>query len=144
MIDSVTTTNANVTTTNANVTTTNDFLNAWSTTESLLAAFREVMADNIVWETVGLSRTVGLDAALSAMTTTMGEPVRGFDVEVHHVAAVGNTVLTERFERLLAVDGSIIFEATVAAVFDFDSTGKISAWREYQDTIPFAAMANPA
>ena len=122
---------------------TRQFLEAFATTETLLAAFGEQLAEGIDWHNIGLSRTTGRDQAISALTAMLGPNVRGFDVELQHVARSGQTVLTERHERLVNQDGSIVFEAQVAAGFDFDAAGLIVAWREYQDTVPFAVPAGP-
>ncbi len=117
------------------------FLSSWSDRDAILTAFRNTLASDVVWQNIGLSETLGRDASVAVMESMFDHPVRGFEVEVQHVAVAGRTVLTERFERLVTDDGAVVFEGQVAAVFDFDEEGRIAAWREYQDTAPFAARA---
>ena len=119
---------------------TRQFLESFVNGAALQRAFQEQVADGIDWHNIGLSRTVGRDQGIAALGAMLGPDVRGFDVEVQHVAQAGRTVLTERFERLVKTDGSLIFEAQVAAAFDFDEAGLIVAWREYQDTAPFVGQ----
>ncbi|GAB3939659.1 hypothetical protein GCM10029976_056230 [Kribbella albertanoniae] len=120
---------------------TRQFLESFTDGAALLAAFQEQVAEGIDWHNIGLSRTLGREQGVAALGAMLGPGIRGFEIEVQHVARAGQTVLSERYERLVKNDGSLVFEAQVAAAFDFDAAGLIVAWREYQDTVPFAGQA---
>ena len=62
------------------------------------------------------------------MQTSFGSQ---FSFEFRHLAAVGDTVFTERVDRFSLNDTPMTVH--VAGVFEFASDGRISAWRDYYD-----------
>jgi limonene-1,2-epoxide hydrolase len=53
------------------------------------------------------------------------------DLEIRAVASTGNTVFTERIDRMKVV--GVPIELPVTGVFEVNEAGKISAWRDYFD-----------
>ncbi len=107
------------------------FIAAWD--EYDLEKIYSYMADDIVWEDVPLSTVTGIDQVRAKMDGFPGVEACGFDT--HHIAANGNTVLTERtdwFEmkgkrRTIRVMGT----------FELNDVGKIAKWRDYFDIAEF-------
>ena len=52
-------------------------------------------------------------------------------LEITDLAIAGNTVFTERVDRMKVMGASI--ELPVAGVFEVDDDGKLTAWRDYFD-----------
>jgi len=84
---------------------------------------------------VGLSDTTGIEETNAF--------VRGFEaqagistmvVEMLALAEAGNKVLTERIDKLYAVDGTLVMAPAVMGVFEV-ADGKITGWRDYFDTL---------
>jgi limonene-1,2-epoxide hydrolase len=77
------------------------------TVETLLYAVQDedfdtvdsVLADNIVWQNVGLPSIRGRDRIVKLLRR--GEGRFGFEVKIHRIAAEGNSVLTERTDALI-------------------------------------------
>ncbi len=111
---------------------------------AMYQSMRDYMAPGAVWENVGLSLTHGADAAI--------ECFKGFEtiltyhaieIDMLHIAAHGNAVLTERVDRLVDAAGNLVTPVRVMGVFEM-TDGKITAWRDYFDTIPMAGGAPQA
>ncbi len=60
--------------------------------------------------------------------------LKGFEVEMIHIAAHGNVVLTERVDRIVFGQAAIVLP--VMGVFVIED-GKFSAWRDYFDLWTF-------
>lgn len=107
------------------------------TTDDNIAAFERFIAPDIVWDTG--SRVLHSLAACLEHLRTLPESfgVAAFRVHVHHLAAEGRFVLTERVDDLIAVDGTLLHETKVMGVFEVDE-GRITAWRDYYDTAGLA------
>jgi limonene-1,2-epoxide hydrolase len=54
-----------------------------------------------------------------------------FSFEFKKLAAVGDTVFTERTDRFVINDTPMVVH--VAGIFEFDADGRIAAWRDYYD-----------
>ena len=119
-----------------------EFLDIWSAgPEPLERAIRDLFRPDTEWLNMGLSRTVGADEALALgakFEASMG--YAKIIVETLHIAAVGNVVLTERLDRLVAADGREIAAFSIAGVFELDDDGKLVRWRDYTDPAAISAI----
>ena len=115
------------------------FLMCWNEgVDRIYSSLHEYLAPDGVWENVGLSRTVGPAEAEAVFKSF--EPMKTckrMPVELLAIASVGNKVLTERVDTV--IDSSEQVSAVVRCMGTFEvSDGKITAWRDYFDTVPFA------
>ena len=119
-----------------------EFLDIWSAgPEPLERAIRDLFRPDTEWLNMGLSRTVGADEALALgakFEASMG--YAKIIVETLHIAAVGNVVLTERMDRLIAADGREIGAFSIAGIFELDDDGKLVRWRDYTDPAAISAI----
>jgi len=111
------------------------FFEEWKPTlADMLASMEKRFTDETVWENVGLSRTVGFAEAKGFMEAfAQMQPIESGEVIVHHAAAHGNVVLTERTDNFHDRDGNLIVSIKLMGVFEMDGP-KIVAWRDYFDT----------
>jgi limonene-1,2-epoxide hydrolase len=120
------------------------FLAIWSEgPEAIYRALYDYLAPGCVYENIGLSRTVG-PAEAHACFAAFG-PMKNclrLDVEILAIAADGDRVLVERIDRVIEHDGRETMAAPVMGIFEVKS-GRITAWRDYFDTIPFASQQHP-
>jgi limonene-1,2-epoxide hydrolase len=115
------------------------FLNAWGPTrDDLHGALRDYLADDAIWENVGLATTKGPDEAVALMRQfEKSAGIWAFKVDTLFIAAQGDVVLTERVDRRIDKHGAVASEGIrVMGVFEVRD-GKIAAWRDYFDTAPF-------
>lgn len=116
-----------------------DFFHQWGKgIDPLYASIHEYFAPDCVWENVGLSRTVGPAEAEAVLRSF--EPMKvaqRMDVEMLELAASGTTVLCERVDRVIDGAGNVAATVRCAGVLEIRD-GKIAAWRDYFDTVPFA------
>lgn len=111
------------------------FFEQWKPTlADMLASMEKRFTDQTVWENVGLSKTTGFGEA-KAFMDGFGQmhPIESAEVIVHHAAAHGNVVLTERTDNFFDKDGKQIVSIKLMGVFEMDGP-KIIAWRDYFDT----------
>jgi limonene-1,2-epoxide hydrolase len=115
-----------------------EFFSAWGTSfDGMCDAFRANLADQCVWDQRPVARTTGIVPALRFLKVSRAAlGLATVDVEMRHVAAVGNVVHTERIDELRRADGSLIAAAPVAGVLEFEG-GRIVRWREYFDAVGF-------
>jgi limonene-1,2-epoxide hydrolase len=111
------------------------FFTEWRPTlADMLAAMDRRFTDETVWENIGLSRTVGFAEAKAFMDGfAQMYPIESAEVIVHHIAAHGNIVLTERTDNFFDAMGRQIVSIKLMGVFEIDGP-KIVAWRDYFDT----------
>jgi limonene-1,2-epoxide hydrolase len=117
----------------ANEATVRNFLAAWQGTPdpARLASFfaeRSFFYPNRDW-----SPYIGREAIRQRWQRLQ---VRDVDVEVLHVASVGETVLVERVDRYTLADTGERLEMPVASAADLDDQGLIRNWRDYFPTTP--------
>ena len=86
------------------------------------------MADDIVWQNVGLLTLRGRQRIMNLIRR--GEGRSGFEVKIHRMAAEGNAVLTERTDALII--GPVRLQFWVCGVFEVHA-GRITLWRDYFD-----------
>jgi len=94
------------------------------------------MADNIVWQNVGLPTIRGRDRIMKMFRR--GEGRFGFEVKIHRIAAEGDTVLTERTDAL--VIGPVRLQFWVCGVFEVHA-GRVTLWRDYFNFFDFFVKA---
>ncbi|WP_430385700.1 limonene-1,2-epoxide hydrolase family protein [Blastomonas fulva] len=111
------------------------FFTEWRPTlADMLAAMDRRFTNETVWENVGLSETVGFAEAKAFMDGfAQMYPIESAEVIVHHIAAHGNIVLTERTDNFFDAMGRQIVSVKLMGVFEMDGP-KIVAWRDYFDT----------
>jgi len=111
------------------------FFEEWKPTlGDMLASMERRFTDTTVWENVGISRTTGFAEAKGFMDAfAQMKPIESGEVIVHHAAAAGNVVLTERTDNFYDKDGNRIVSIRLMGVFEMDGP-KIVAWRDYFDT----------
>ncbi len=101
---------------------------------AMLASMEQRFTDQTVWENVGMSRTTGFVEAKAFMDGfAQMYPIETAEVIVHHAAANGNVVLTERTDNFFDKAGKQIVSIKLMGVFEMDGP-KIIAWRDYFDT----------
>jgi limonene-1,2-epoxide hydrolase len=117
-----------------------DFLNAWSTsTDAMRQSYRDYFTETTVWENVGMSKTVGPDAALALIQQfEQGMDMGTIVVDMLNIAVDGDRVLTERIDRIIGNDGSEKMAIRLMGIFEIEE-GKITRWSDYFDTAPFTA-----
>jgi len=89
----------------------------------------EYFTADAVYHNIPVDPAVGPDAILALLNMFMGAIDR-VEFQVRNVAAVGNTVLTERVDVFYLPNGTI--ELPVMGTFEVKD-GKIAAWRDYFD-----------
>lgn len=120
------------------------FLAIWSDgPEAIYRALYDYLTPDAVYENIGLSRTRG-PAEAHACFAAFG-PMKNclrLDVDILTIAADGNRVLVERIDRVIEHDGREAMAAPVMGSFEVQD-GRITAWRDYFDTVPFASQQHP-
>lgn len=102
--------------------------------DAMSAALAKRFTDRTVWENVGISKTVGHAEATAFMDGfARMYPIGTCEVIVHHAAASGNAVLTERTDNFYDEDGKLVLSIPLMGVFEMDGP-RIAAWRDYFDT----------
>ncbi|MGY1496052.1 limonene-1,2-epoxide hydrolase family protein [Streptomyces sp. QTS52] len=107
-----------------------DFLTSMGPTPAdVRAAVDRCLTDDCVWENPGSPICRGKVEILQLMPPDFAR----LEVRFRHMATVGGTVLAERMENMLRVDGTpIALNLKVMAAFELRA-GRISAWRDYFD-----------
>lgn len=100
----------------------------------MLASMERRFTDHTVWENVGISKTTGYAEAKAFMDGfAQMKPIEWGEVIVHHIAANGNVVLTDRTDNFYDKAGNLVVSIPLMGVFEMDGD-KIVAWRDYFDT----------
>lgn len=79
-------------------------------------------------------------AAIKSELLRMQQKVHDNRSEIKAVAANGRVVFTERVDYSKRGEGSEWRAIPLAAVFELDDEGRITAWREYLDSAAIAAQ----
>ena len=104
------------------------------TLEDFKRSYRERMADDVVWETVGLPPHDGAEACIDYLDDLHART--GMDhctIEIVHLACSGDVVLTERRDTMHRADGSEIMTFRVMGAIALRD-GKIVRYTDYLDT----------
>ena len=86
--------------------------------------------DDAVYHNIPLPPAEG-KAAIEATLRQFVAPGGEAEFEIKHLAVVGNTVLTERVDRLSMAGKPVVIP--VMGTFEVTPQGKIRAWRDYFD-----------
>ncbi len=117
------------------------FFAAWGDDlDSLIAAMSRHLAPDVVWEQTGLPTARSLDAALAMMESARRRGTAAMSAQLLAVAADGTTVLTERIDRIIAADGSVVAVIPVMGILELGEDLLVHHWREYFDVSILAAL----
>ncbi|MCP2168612.1 limonene-1,2-epoxide hydrolase family protein [Goodfellowiella coeruleoviolacea] len=108
-----------------------DFLTSMGPTPAdVTAAVHRFLTDDCVWENPGAPVCRGRQQILALMPDDFAQ----LEVRFRHLATSGDTVLVERVENMLRVDGTpIARNLRVMAAFELRGD-RIRAWRDYYDS----------
>ena len=109
-----------------------DFCASWDRLD--WPAIHGALADDIVYHNIPMAPCRGI-AEFKAFYG--GFPVSAAQFEVHHIAAAGAVVMTERTDRFTMGDKRITIR--VMGIFEIVD-GKIAVWRDYFDMAEFSAQ----
>lgn len=85
--------------------------------ETFRQTYRDILADDVVWETVGRPPRVGLPACLDYLDTLKaGTGMEYCDVDLISIASSGDTVFTERVDAMKRADGSLFMDFRIVGV----------------------------
>ena len=120
-----------------------DFFAAMGPTlEDFKRDYRDRMAGDVVWETVGLPAHRGRDACLAYLDDLHARTgMTHCTIEVLNIASVGDVVLTERVDSMYRADGTKIMEFRLMGALELRD-GLIVRYTDYLDTAPIAAAEN--
>ena len=104
------------------------FCAVWSASSVDVAKVLDFFTDDAIYHNMPIQAIQGKDA-IKGMIEQFLAPFERCDWEVKHIAADGNTVLTERIDRFI---GAKTVELPVMGTFEIRD-GKIAAWRDYFD-----------
>jgi limonene-1,2-epoxide hydrolase len=121
-----------------------DFFAAMGPTlEDFKRNYRERMAEDVVWETVGLPAHHGRDACLAYLDDLHARTgMKYCTIEVLNIASVGDVVLTERVDSMYRADGTKIMEFRLMGAIELHD-GLIVRYTDYLDTAPIVAAVRP-
>ena len=108
-----------------------DFIEAWNRLD--YEAIYAAMTDDIYYHNIPMEPCVGIDAVHALLDS----PSFSFDSaqwDIHHIAASGEVVLTERTDKFRIGDKWIAIR--VMGTFELRD-GKIAKWRDYFDLAEF-------
>jgi limonene-1,2-epoxide hydrolase len=117
-----------------------DFFAAMGPTlEDFKRNYRVRMAEDVVWETVGLPAHRGRDACVAYLDDLhVRTGMEYCAIEVRHIATAGDVVLTERVDTMYRADGTKIMEFRLMGAIELRD-GLIVRYTDYLDTAPIAA-----
>ncbi len=109
-----------------NIRTVEGFLHALQ--EEDFEAVDAALADDLVYENVGLSRIRGGRRTAKMLSRMEGRV--SFEVKIHRIAGDGAAVLTERTDALIF--GPLRIQFWACGIFEVHD-GRITLWRDYVD-----------
>jgi limonene-1,2-epoxide hydrolase len=120
-----------------------DFFAAMGPTlEDFKDNYRERMADDVVWETVGLPAHRGRNACLAYLDDLHARTGMTYcTIDVLNIASVGDVVLTERVDSMYRANGTKIMEFRLMGAIELRG-GLIMRYTDYLDTAPIAGTAH--
>jgi limonene-1,2-epoxide hydrolase len=95
-------------------------------------ALRPLLADDAVYQNVGMPASTGVDAILENMGAQFSMFPDAYAFEIVNIAGDGPVVLTERLDYIQAPDGAKP-GVPVMGTFVVDRDGKIARWTDYFD-----------
>ncbi len=113
------------------------------TLEDFKNNYRERMAEDVVWETVGLPAHRGKDACLAYLDDLHARTGMTYcTIEVLNLASAGDVVLTERVDSMYRADGTKIMEFRLMGAIELRD-GLIVRYTDYLDTASIGGAAHP-
>lgn len=110
------------------------FFEEWKTVEENLAGIRRRFTPQTVWDNVGVAKLTGIDEAIAFSEGFFKQfDVGRGEVILHHIASVGEVVLTERTDNFYDTKGKLVFSVKLMGILEMDGP-KILGWRDYFDT----------
>jgi limonene-1,2-epoxide hydrolase len=95
-------------------------------------ALRPLLADNAVYQNVGMPAFVGVDSIVENMAAQFSMFPDAYAFEIINIAASGPVVLTERLDYIQAPNGTKP-AVPVMGTFVVGGDGKITRWTDYFD-----------
>ena len=95
-------------------------------------ALRPLIADNAVYQNVGMPASNGVNAIVENMAAQFAMFPDAYAFEILNMASDGPVVLTERLDYIQAPDGSMP-AVPVMGTFVVGQNGKITRWTDYFD-----------
>ena len=95
-------------------------------------ALRPLLADDAVYQNVGMPASSGVDAIVENMAAQFSMFPDAYAFEIVNIASDGQVVLTERLDYIQAPDGTKP-AVPVMGTFVVDDDGKITRWTDYFD-----------
>lgn len=95
-------------------------------------ALRPFLAEDAVYQNVGMPASTGVDAILENMGAQFSMFPDAYAFEIVNIAGDGSAVLTERLDYIQAPDGTKP-GVPVMGTFVVDGDGKIARWTDYFD-----------
>jgi limonene-1,2-epoxide hydrolase len=95
-------------------------------------ALRPLIAENAVYQNVGMPASNGVDAIVENMAAQFAMFPDAYAFEIVNMASDGPVVLTERLDYIQAPDGSKP-AVPVMGTFVVGGDGKITRWTDYFD-----------
>ena len=103
-------------------------------------ALRPLVADEAVYQNVGMPAFTGVDAILENMGAQFAMFPDAYAFEIVNIAADGPVVLTERVDYIQTPAGTAA-GVPVMGTFVLDDSGKITRWTDYFDvTLPIKLL----
>jgi len=115
------------------------FLALFHTAALDLAKIRAALAPDARWQpVVPLANVVYGADAICREAERQYRIYKDCDCELLNIASAGDTVFTERVDRVRLLDGDKEIITNVAGVFTVDDDNRIVFWREYWDMLDIA------
>lgn len=97
--------------------------------------YREYLAEDVVWESVGFDHHPNLEDSLKYLDTLAEQTGMAYcNITVRNIASSGDLVFTERVDTMHRADGSKIMDFRVAGVLEIRD-GKITRYTDYLDSL---------
>ncbi|HCE5828589.1 TPA: nuclear transport factor 2 family protein [Pseudomonas aeruginosa] len=101
---------------------------------ALRQSFVDWLAEDVVYENVGLTHTTTRADAIS-LIETFAPGLDNISVDMLAIAQHGERVFTERVDYLRKADGTVIATIRLMGIFVVRN-GRIAEWRDYFYTVP--------
>jgi limonene-1,2-epoxide hydrolase len=114
-----------------------DFFAAMGPTlEDFKRNYRERMAPDVVWETVGLPPHHRLEACLDYLDDLNARTGMTYcTIDILHLAVSGDAILTERVDTMFRADDTKIMSFRLMGAIELRD-GLIARYTDYFDTVP--------
>jgi len=81
--------------------------------------YRRMLAENAIWETVGRPARLGRAACLAYLDVlNEATGMQYCEIVLHEIASNGDCVFTERNDRMMRADGTLIVDFRIAGVVE--------------------------